>query len=331
MKKRKIFIIVILVILGVLLIVSLFLKKEEEAIISLPPLPQPKIPSLLEGKYPIETAFGKQDFNFPSKAPVLTLEKKPLPDNDIENVANNLGFTSDPLIMDDVFDGKMYIYRNEESALTVSLKNQEFDYTLNEVPSYINKQPSDTALINTAKDFLIQMGFVSSEDIQFASFVYLQETSGQGLYPVNKEDAVLYQVNFSSVIADATILTLNPQNTPIYVRLLPDGSVFKAHVSRLGTISKSDNQYTLQTYEEVISNINDVVLISLDNGNVHLPDVSNKSINKVSISTIQLEYLLDTPTSTTLQPVFLLKGTADILGFSAEVSASMYLPAISSN
>ena len=54
MKKRKIFIIIILVILGVLIVVSLFLKKEEETALP-PPLPQPNIPSLLEGKYPIET------------------------------------------------------------------------------------------------------------------------------------------------------------------------------------------------------------------------------------------------------------------------------------
>lgn len=328
MKKRKIFIIATLVILGVLISVALFLKKEEEIT---PPLPQPKIPSLLEGSYPIETIFEKQDFNFPSRIPVLILEKTPLQDQDIKNIADNLGLTSDPLIMEDVFDGKMYIYRSEESALTVSLKNQEFDYTLNKLPSFINKQPSDTALINTAKDFLIQMGFVSSEDIQFISFVYFKETSGEGLHPTNKEDATLYQVNFSSVIADTTILTLNPQNTPVYVRLLPDGSVFKAHVNRLGVISKSANQYKLKTYDEVISNMNNVVLISLDDGNIHLPDISNKSIKKISIYNIELAYLLDTPTSVTLQPVYLLRGTADISGFPIEVSASMYLPAISSN
>jgi hypothetical protein len=328
MKKRKIFIIASLVILGVLIVVSLFLKKEEEIA---PPLPQPKIPSLLEGAYPVETFFEQQDFNFPSKISALKLEKTLLQNQDIANIASNLGFPVDPLIMEDVFDGKMYIYRSEESALTVSLKNQEFDYTLNTVPAYINKQPSDAALINTAKDFLTQMGFVSSEDIRFESFIYLKETSGQGLYPTNKENAMLYQVNFSSVVVDTTILTLNPQNTPVYVRLLPDGSVFKAHVNRLGTISKSTTQYKLKTYDEVISKINDVILISLDDGNVHLPDISNKSIKKISIYSIELAYLLDTPTSETLQPVFLLKGTADISGFPTEVSASMYLPAISSN
>ena len=328
MKKRKIFIIASLVILGVLIIVSLFLKKEETVVI---PLPQPKIPSLMEGSYPVEIFIEKEDFSFPSKTSVLKLEKAPLLDQDINNIADNLGFVSDPLIVNDVFDGKMYIYRSEESALTVSLKNQEFDYALNRVPSFINKQPSDTALINTAKDFLTQMGFVSSESIEFVSFVYFEETSGQGLYPTNKESATLYQVNFSSVISDTTILTLNPQNTPIYVRLLPDGSVIKAHANRLGSISKSADQYKLKTYDEVISDINNIVLISLDDGNIHIPDISNKSINNISIFSVQLTYLLDTPTSTTLQPVYLLKGTADISGLPAEVSASMYLPAISSN
>ena len=328
MKKRKIFIIISLVILGALIVVSLFLKKEEEVV---PPLPQPKIPSLLEGTYPVEIFFEQQDFNFPSVISALKLEKTLLQNQDVARIASNLGFTSDPLIMEDVFDGKMYIYRSDESALTVSLKNQEFDYTLNQVPAYINKQPSDTALINTAKDFLIQMGLASSENIHFASFVYLEETSGQGLYPSSKENASLYQVNFSSEVDDTTILTLNPQNTPAYVRLLPDGSVFKAHVNRLGTISKSTSQYKLQTYDEVLSNINNVILVSLDGGNIHLPDISNKSIKKISIYSIELAYLLDTPTSEILQPVFLLKGTADISDYPAEVSASMYLPAISSN
>lgn len=328
MKKRKIIITVFLIILGVSAYFLLFFKKEEEIVTH---FPEPNIPSLLEGPYPIEALFSKKDFSFPSEASLLKLEKTPLQDSFIKTIANNLGFTNDPLIMDDVFDGKMYIYQSEESALTISLKNQEFDYTLNEIPRFINKQPSDTALINTAKDFLTQMGFVSSENIQFTSFVYLKESSGQGLYPVSKEEAALYQVNFSSVIADITILTLNPQNTPIYVRILSDGSVFNAHVNRLGTISKSADQYKLKTYDEVISKINDVVLISLDDGNIHLPDISNESIQKISIFSIQLAYLLDSPTSETLQPVYLLKGVADISGFPTEISASMYLPAISSN
>lgn len=328
MKKRKIIITAILVILGVSMYFLLFFKKESEKITH---FPSPNIPSLFEGSYPIKVLFSKNDFVFPSKMSYLNIEKTPLQNSFIETIASNLGFSNDPLIMDDVFDGKMYIYQSKDFALTVSLKNQEFDYTLNEIPNFINKQPSDTALVNTAKDFLIQMGFVSSEDIQFASFVYFKETSGQGLYPTNKEDATLYQVNFSSVIDSATILTLNPQNTPVYVRLLPDGSVFEAHVNRLGLISESPSQYKLKTYEEVISNINDVILISLDSGNIHLPDVSNTSINNISITNVQLVYLLDDPSSTTLQPVYLLKGVANILGFPEEVSASMYLPAISSN
>ena len=225
----------------------------------------------------------------------------------------------------------MYIYQSEKSALTVSLKNQEFDYTLNETPSYINKQLNDTSLVSSARDFLTQTGIVPLENIQFSSIVYFKETSGQGLYPVSKEEATLYQVNFSSVIADTPILTFNPLNAPIYVRLLPDGSVSQVHVSLLGTISKSDTEYSLKTYDEVISKINDFTLVSLDDGNVHLPDVSNEEINKISIFSIELTYLLDTPTSETLQPVYLLNGTANISGLSTEVSASMYLPAFSSN
>lgn len=328
MKKRKIIITAILIILGFSGYFLLFFKKEEEKVTH---FPAPNIPSLFEGSYPIEVLFSKNDFVFPSKISYLKIEKTPLQDSSIKTVASNLDFSNDPLIMDDVFDGKMYIYQSEESSLTVSLKNQEFDYTLNEIPSYINKQPSDIALVNTAKDFLIQMEFVSSEDIQFVSFVYFKETSGQGLYPTNKENATLYQVNFSSVIDNVTILTLNPLNTPIYVRLLPDGSVFQAHVSKLGSVTESPIQYKLKTYEEVVSNISDAVLISLDNGNVHLPDVSNTSINNISITSVQLIHLLDNPTSTTLQPVYLLKGISNISGFTEKIDASMYLPAISSN
>ena len=330
MKRRKIFIAIILVILGVLIVVSFILKKEEATKPS-PSLPLPKIPSLLEGDYPIEVVFEKRDFDFPSSMYVLQLEKQLLLENGINNIASNLGYTDEPLVMDDVFDGKIYIYRNEESALTASIKNQEFDYTLNQIPSYVNKQPSDEALIGTARDFLIENGFVSSEDIQFVSFVYLKETPGQGLYLTSKENAALYQVNFSSEIDDATILTLNPLNTPVYVRILPDGSVFQAHASRLGTVTESVNQYKLKTYEEVINGINDSILMSLDDGNIHLPDISNTSISKITITSIQIAHLLSNSTTTTLQPVYLLKGTASIVGFPTEISASMYLPAILSN
>jgi hypothetical protein len=327
MKKRKIFLIIVFLCLVVSLFIFYLSKKKQEEITI--PLPTPNIPSLVKGTYPVEVDF-KEGFDFPSKIPLLNLQKGVFPEKTITEIANNLGF-GEPFIANDVFDGKTYVYQGETATLTVSVKNQELNYTLNSIPSFANKQLSDSSLVNLATNFLTENGFVSPDDIQFASFSYLKETAGQGLYSVSKEEATFYQVNFSSVVSETTILTLNPQDTPIYVRILPDGTVFKARVIRLGTISESLTQYKLKTYDEVVSEITNATLISLDDGNIHLSDIPEGSIENILISEVRLVYLLDSPTSQILQPVYLFKGKATISGFPSEVNASLYLPAVSSN
>ncbi len=326
MKKRKIILVVAFLCLSLFTVVFYFSKKEEAPS---PLLPPPNIPKLIEGTYPIEVDF-KKSFNFPSEIPLLNLQKGTLQDETIKEIANSLGF-GDPFIADDVFDGRMYIYQGSMSTLTVSVKKQELNYTLNSIPTFIDKQLNNSSLTNIATNFLLENKFLASEDIRFVSFSFLDEEPGQGLYPVSKEEATFYQVNFSSLISDVDILTLNPQDTPIYVRLLPDGTVFKAQATLLGTISESISQYRLKNYDQVVSEINNAILISLDDGNVHLPDIPEGSIKKISISDVQLVYLLDSPTSKTLQPVYLFKGKANISGFLSEVNASLYLPAVSSN
>lgn len=290
---------------------------------------EPKIPIMTESSYVLNINTEEKDFDFPKNLPVLKIAPVPISVDEADSVAAHLGLTTAPLEFNGVFEGPLRIYQGDESSLTVSTVKGKFQFVNYVFPESVeNKQLSDAQIIQTAQDFLLSRGFVSDSGLKASSVLYLEERSGEGSYEVAKENADLFQVNFSSSVSEAPILSLTPQSSPINVGVLPDGTVFKAYVEKLTGISQSSESYKIKSYEEFLANKNSAVLVTLDEGNINLPDIPKGNIKKIDVDEIELGYLYEFSGATILQPIFVLRGSATLTGY-PNIEAILYLPAIS--
>jgi len=329
LKKVKPFIILIFVLLIVGFVYA-FLTRQRTPQVSTTPLPKPKIPRTFEGEHGVVIEFTEKDFDFPSTLPVLKAVPSTISEEESKKIANNLGFNFEPAVVPDVFEGKKHRYSGDDYVLLIALKVGKIDYVRNLIlGEIVNKQLSDKAIIKIAEDFLMDNELVSSDEITTLSVSYFEERGAEGLYQTERENAYFFQVNFSTTISDIPVITTNPQNSPIYVRVLRDGSILKVHIEKQGQLGESIQVFNLKNYDDVINSKDDAILISLDEGNVYLRDLPSTSIGQINISEIELAYFVEASFSNTLQPIFLLKGTVGVSGFPNEVKAVLYLPAIS--
>jgi hypothetical protein len=328
---RKRLIIASLIIILILLIgVFVGLREEKDEPVKPQPLPELNISKQVESRFVIGTTLKESDFSFPKNLSVILSEPKPpYTEPEAKEVAANLGFTAEPIAADDLFEGKTYIWPGGEAGLVIYSKSRRVEYSLNESPAFINKQLSNKALIKISKDFLAESSLASPDEVEFSFFTfYEKERGGRHGFPFStKEKASIYQVNFAPIKSEVKLLTLDPASSPIYVWLLPDGTVIKAVVSDLGKLSFSDEKYTLKDYNSFIQSLQSSVFMSLDDGSILLPTLPKNSLRRVTISEVELAYFVD-PDAKTFQPVFLLKGKANIKDYPEEVNALLYLPAI---
>lgn len=332
-KKTILFLLFVILIPGLILLFVLK-KPQIERLISRPTPPQVRIPTLFEGKPKIELTMTKEDFNFPESTPFLNVSQtSTLTKDEVAEIAKNLDFESEPIIAEDVYEGTTYIYSEKRANLTAWSKSRKIQYMLNQDPKSINKKLSNEIMISLAKDFLDRSGFISSDNLEFSGFSYLTGSKGgqEGIFSTTKEKATFYQLSFYPKVSDKVILTLNPQNSIVNVWILPDGTVFRVEMIKVGEISKSSREYRVKSYEEVVSSLDSAIIISLDDGNINIPDLSREAISSIRVNEVDIAYLMDSFASTTFQPVFLLKGTASLVKPSDEVNALLYLPALSSS
>lgn len=329
MKKKR----AILLILGVLVIVFLsiiyvFVKQKEEQPVL--PLPKPQIPNYLKGILPIQLTITEKEFEFPSESPILPFTLDSVSKNEASGIAKKLGFEEDPSEFEDVNEGVKYFWSDDKSSLVATPKTGKIKFNLSSpgVPVVANKQLTDGSIMQIATDFLVNSAIVEKEKIKTISIVPQKENflSG-GLETTTREKAKVFQVNFTYTITDYEILTIDPSAPLIFVQILPDGSVYSMEAVRLKNISKSQTLYELKSYEDLKSSLNEARLISLLNDYINISDLAPEDIKSINIDKIELVYLLDSYSSKKLQPVFLLEGSAEVVGSTAN-KALLYLPAI---
>ena len=329
MKKVKIIIIFFLLLFLGGFIYAL-ITRQRAARLDTSSLPRPNIPKTYEGEPNLVVEIESNNFDFPKTLPVLNAIPSIISEEESIKIANNLGFNFEPVTVPDVIKGKKHRYSGSDYVLLITLESGLIDYERNLILGEVaNKQLSDAQIIKTAEEFLTQNGLASSSEIKTLSVSYYEERGGQGLYQTTHESATFYQVNFTTSIADTPILTLNPQNSPFFVRVLPDGTILKAHIEKFGEIKEGEGVRKLKDYDELLTSQEEATLISLDSGNIYLPDIPKNSIKLITITEIELAYLKESSASQVLQPIFLLKGTADVSGFPDNIDAILYLPAIS--
>lgn len=328
--NRKV-VVTFLAIVGAVLIVSFFTKKETKIIPGTQPLPKPIIPNAIETGFNIQSKIEEKDFPSEKSAPLLTRERtSPFSEDDAREIASKMGFSGEPRVVDDIFSGNTYYWIRTPESLIVYSGTRSITYNYNQYNPVPDKKLSNAAIIRAAEEFLTKNSLFNKEDISFSYFTYLSSPPGEaeGLYFSSKDDASINLVNFSSVESDKKLVTLDPRSSPISVWVLPNEQITKAEITHLGKLAFSEEEYSLKDSTEFASRLKEAIIISLDDGNISLQDVTN-DVGKIEVLEIELVYLAESSETKVFQPIYLLKGKAIIKGIPDEVNAVLYLPAIS--
>lgn len=292
-------------------------------------LPVPQIPNQIGGSMPpINLEVNEKDFLFPHSVPLLDNQGgSQISMAEATKIATSLGFNNQPINTEDAVGGNTYIWTSDTASFVFYTKTNQMDYSVNSIPQQVaGKNLSDDDRTKISQDFLTSKFLIDKSKVVFSNFLFLNAAS-ETVNPTTKDKANIYQVNFSPVELDYKILRLNPQQSTMYVWMLPNGAVAKVHVVKLN-LTKTQQLYSIKNYTQVKDNLKNAVLISVDNGNENVLDLSASSFSNIKISKVELTYLVDQTNSQFYQPVYLLTGTADIQGFKNNANVSFYLPAL---
>ena len=303
MKKIKRVILISIPILAIIAAILISSRKNEvrEPAVIKPFIPEPNIPNDLKGPVQIKSSVNPTEFNFPQEAPLLQQKNKPLlSEEEAINISKKFNFKSKPFIGEDALRGTAYIWSETTGSLNIYLKRGTVEYSLNGMPKIINKQLDDETKIQIAKDFVSNKLLTPTDNFEFVSLTYLKgsnKNSLEGLDVTNQKEATFTQINFSQKVSQYSILNFSGQETPIYVWLMSDGTVYKAHIQRLGEIAQTETKYPLKNYSDIISSLDKAIVVSFNNGNAYLPFVPTGFIKNIDVSEINLAYLLEKPDS----------------------------------
>lgn len=332
MRINKKIIFIVLIIVSFLIILFFFFSRKGIKKTPSSVFPTPKLTSNYKGKFPVNLLLKKEDLNLPQKLNLLEVSSTPLTEDYAKNVAQKLGFQGEPLSINDVFDGKTFFWKNNNFSFFVFPQKGKVRYSQNASSPTINKQLSDQAIETLATTFLNDGGVVDTNNLSLAKIRYLEEDKNGGIFKeAERSKATVFEVSFNYKVAGYEILTPQYIEPIIYAILGQDGVVQSFQFINIDNFKTDPKEYTLKSYQEIVDNLQTAILISLFGSQFALSDLAQTAIQKVDVNKIEIGYLYDPGKSTLLQPVYKLTGTAKVEGYEEEMSATLYLPALSSN
>lgn len=296
-------------------------------------IPNSNIPSFLMGdaKIPIKLDLTNVNTDFPSELPLLIVgPSNPTTLEESNQIATSLGFSGEPLNLDDIQEGTTYLWQNPSQILTIYTGSNKLEYSM---PNNLIPNPnkiSDEALIASAKDFLVNKFQIPVDQLEFSNFTYLEKEEDSNEFHthyVPQEQAQIYQTNFTYKPTSLKMVTTRPEDAPIFVRMSPDGEVIEARAYKFDNIQTTPTHYQLIPVSELENHLDNATVMSLDRGSLILQEIDSQSISNIDVDSISLAYLFNPTNRTVLQPVYVLSGTATFkYGTTTEVV--LYLPAI---
>ena len=330
MSKKRIFI-TIFVFISIASIFYIFIVTRKEN----PSKVFPKEPSLeqkYKGRYNISLSFDRSLFKFPNKLPLLVVDSSQglLTEVFAKKIALNLGFSGEPTIIDDVFDGNTYFWRNGESTLFAYERSGKIRYSSGKFTQSINKQLSEDSVLSTAQKYVSDNEIFESSSFQTGKIKYLgQIPNSEGFQEAKKETAVLFQVGILPKNIDYEFISTSSVEPTSYVQINRDGSIYSFQITLFPPIIKGTSEHFLKNYDEILSSLNKAVLIEMREETQLLSDVSNTLIEDITINKIEIAYLIESTEQTEYYPIYKLSGEATLSNSQGKYEATLYLPAIS--
>lgn len=330
MNKKKI-IFVILVFAVILSVVFILATTKKDTVSFITPK-EPVLQQKYKGKYTISTSLERSAFSFPEKLPFLikTPSNTQLNDGVVRKMALNLGFTGEPMTIEDSVDGKTYFWKNNNTTLFVYLKTGKVRYSTGTFSPGINKQLSDASILSTAQDFILKNEILDEPVFQMGKVKKLKQIpDSEGFQETNKNDAVLFQIGISPKNTDYEFITTSSVEPISYIELKTDGSVYSFQTTVFPSIQKGATEYTLKKYDEVVSSLEGATLIELREETQLLSDIPPTLIQNIEVNKIEIAYLIESASQTEYQPIYKLSGEATLSDSQNKYGVVLYLPALS--
>lgn len=242
-------------------------------------------------------------------AKVIKITRKtPISSFDMSNIANTLGFSGEPFVVQDALEGPVYSWDNKGLALTITPNKHAIRLHQDLILSPITRT-GQLPLIEEAENKLLsliqQIGLALPE----GSVTGSRYSKFKGYTPVSAEA--------KNADITETSITLSHNNIPI-VDQNPQMSLAKAWLDKSGKIIKFEwknpietiadgNEYRLKNLSEIEKTLLSEGKIALiDDGDLTAP--RSESLTSINILNYTLAYFLSPDLEKLVQPIFVFEG-----------------------
>jgi len=243
--------------------------------------------------------------------------------------AGVLGFAGEPQEVEDALEGTLLLWSKEGETLVINKDASSLSYrvdlsTLTHPTGVFGSfLPSFEAAAEIVESTLTELGATAN---------FLEHDPGKnkalkvGVEYVNEtklDEAELVEIHFVAKVNDHPVyLGSGPEQDPVLAWVGRDGKLLRLEYHPVGILREKIADYPLKNADEVLQDLNNgkgtVVTSNLEGG---------EEIVSATITRVTFGYLLPQPEASTIQPIFVLTGSARTAsGKSGAIT--VYLPAV---
>lgn len=330
----------VIIFLAALATVTIFLffwakNRKTAEVTSLPTLSSPTIESHpLTIKPQISELKGKFT-NFPKELPVYQIDSPKFLHNQALTIANDLGFQEAPQISQDVRLGPIYNWSSGVNYLSITTDQGSVNYSLNllDNPKILEGELASLEEIKIAAQSFLENQIIplpQGLNLAIKRAQYLKQSGPVYLSTDSLSEADVAQIDFEFKIESFEILSAMPGVPPLSLKIGPKMQIVRIdYQSPFGQLG-SDKTYPLKTEKEVLENLEAMPRIS----GLQLPlfqyfstDTDYQKIQSVEYQEVSLGYYRPLVSEEYLHPVFLISGTAQLMG-GEKGEVYLFLPAV---
>lgn len=329
MKKLMLVFILGLAAAGAVLLFNFLTQKGQGGLVSSTPsspAPTPQIIEQGESKSRFVTT-DNYSSDLPTELPLLEVEKSDsLSESEIAGIARSFGFLARPTVANDIIEGEVLVYADSEKGLIIFPKSGRLSFSLNKIPGRpVN--PQDLTLLES--QLVSTVNSLTEIDVQLekSSSQLLAFDGSERIIPVDKAiEASVLQVNLSPTSSKYSIISNAHERPPFYGWISMSGEVTRIETVLAGDFKASKQMFKVKTRAEILEELSSSTLVSIDDGNIHIPDTRATDLGVISPTNITVGYLTQNLSEKQLVPIFVIQGRA--LFRNNLVNTVSYLPAL---
>lgn len=287
-------------------------------------------PQIMGDPLPEDTKVSIESLDFLPTAKVYQGERNNIPPDKAKEIASSFGFTNEPQISKDVFEGKFHVWSTDENYLTIGLDSTKISYGKNlrlfPLPTSTEILPSFSEAQEIFNNFLTKTKVALPSEPRFQNPKYLSQT-GSHLSETTLNEADFIQVGVNWAINGDQLLGQDPDSPSVYALIGKDRRVYRFEYFVPFSKFSAKDSYLLKSLEKIKTSIisEGKIVASKTKGEKYI----TQGLSKVDLNEIFLAYFEPlSKGNIIIQPIFVLKGQG-ILPDKQTTQLTVYLPAFS--